>query len=508
LLNPAPSLTYKDLALVAILTAAALVLRIIGLNEGLWFDEITTLIRYVSLPAREIVSQFDSMNNHILYTLVAHFSVGWFGESAWGVRLPAAVFGVATIPATFYLGRQLMGRNEAFLASAFLAFSYHHVWFSQSARGYTGLLLGTVLSSIIFIRLIAQEKPGYRLVLAYAIVATLATWIHLTAVLVVIAHGIIWLAVVSRNAAEGKTDLKPAAVLSVLITGLFSLALYTPVLFQLWGQFESEILSSEILSTDTATVDQYIWEWETNSWALAEFTHALNKALPGGWPIISLGILAIATGIWSCLKQGIVLAGILVLPVLITLVFVYSFSKVFFPRFLFNSLVFFLFIAVHGGFALCRIVLPMISTRLVTAMGLILALATATLVPGAWQPKQDFVGAMAFVNQHRVAGDAVACPGLTYVPLHLYLGMNCINVRSAIELDELERAHSRTWLLYTLPIPLQGKAPDVWSRIHNNYSPVTRFRGTIGDGDIVIMLHPPEVPALENPVIDDPESSG
>ena len=175
MINAVPSWTKKDLALVAILTIVALVLRIIGLNAGLSFDEILSLVRYIHLPAWEIIGRVGGPNNHILYTLLAHTSIGWFGESAWSIRLPAMVFGVATIPAAYYLGRQLASRNEAFLATAFLAVSYHHIWFSQSARGYTGLLLGTVLVSIFFIRLLTLEKPGYRPVLAYGIVAALAT---------------------------------------------------------------------------------------------------------------------------------------------------------------------------------------------------------------------------------------------------------------------------------------------------------------------------------------------
>jgi uncharacterized membrane protein len=494
LLNPAPAWTRKDLTLVAILTATALALRIIGLNEELWFDEINTLLRYVRPPAWEIFRQFDTLNNHILYSLAAHFSIGWFGESAWSVRLPAVVFGVATIPAAYYLGRQLMGRNEAFLASAFLAFSYHHVWFSQSARGYTGLLLGTVLISIFFVRLLTQDKPDRRSVLAYAIVAALASWIHLTAALVIIAHGITWLAVISAKAVRGKAGFKPAALLGTLLAGLFSLALYAPVLIQLLSLFGG---SEGGAPSPTPTA------WRSANWTLAEVAIAMKTAIPGGWPVISIGLLALAAGTLTCLKRGIVVTGILILPVLSTLVFVNSFFDVFFPRFLFNSMVFFLLIAVHGGFVLCRVILPMISTRLVTAIGLTLALASAALVPGAWKPKQDFTGALEFLNGHRAPGDAVVCPGLTRMPLQRYVGMDCIAVFSANELGYLEETHSRTWVLYSFPEHFMYRRPGVWQKLLKEYHRVATKKGTIGGGDIVIMLNSPEFPALENRVIDD-----
>lgn len=225
---------------------------------------------------------------------------------------------------------------------------------------------------------------------------------------------------------------------------------------------------------------------------LAEFLRALNQAIPGGWPLIALGLLATATGIWDCLKRGAATAGILILPVIVTLVFLTWLINVIFPRFLLSSMVFFLLMTVRGGFVLSQTVLPMISKRVVLAVGLVVALATSTMAPRAWAPKQDFDTALAFVNKHRLAGDAVVCPDMTYMPLHLNLGMDCIDAHSATELHGLEQAHARTWLLYTFPAHLQRYRPEVWRKIFDEYVLVTRISGTVGGGDIVIMLNSPE----------------
>ena len=69
------------------------------------------------LPAGDIVNQFYSLNNHVLYSLSAHFTSQWFGESAWSLRLPALVFAICTIPALYHLGRQITSRQEALLAT-------------------------------------------------------------------------------------------------------------------------------------------------------------------------------------------------------------------------------------------------------------------------------------------------------------------------------------------------------------------------------------------------------
>src|SRR5262249_10083457 len=136
------------------LVVCALGLRLYDLGDGLWYDEIRTLVGYVRQPVGVIVSTFESQNQHLLYSLLARLSVAVLGESAWSLRLPAAVFGAASIWAAYWFGRLVTGRREALLAAGLLTFSYHHVWFSQNARGYSGLLCLTLVASGLFLRLL------------------------------------------------------------------------------------------------------------------------------------------------------------------------------------------------------------------------------------------------------------------------------------------------------------------------------------------------------------------
>jgi hypothetical protein len=173
-------------------------------------------------------------------------------------------------------------------------------------------------------------------------------------------------------------------------------------------------------------------------------------------------------------------------------------SQVFFPRFLFGSMVFFLLIAVRGGFVLSRAVLPMLNARQITIIGLAVALATFTRVPGAWKPKQDFIAAAKFINAHREPGDAVVCPTYTFLPLHDYLELDCQRAGTRSELNRVEEGHSRTWFLYTFPVPFQSRYPDVWGKVQKDYTPVTKFRSTVGGGNIVIMLNSRRSPGNGN----------
>ena len=147
---------------VAALLALALVVRIVGLNASLWYDEVSTLTHFVRLPWGELATDFSSLNNHMFYSLQAKAAVELFGESAWALRLPALLMGMASLVLVWWLARKEIGRGAALLTLALFALSYHHVWFTQNARGYTGLLTWTTAATILLMS--GLRRPRWRVV--------------------------------------------------------------------------------------------------------------------------------------------------------------------------------------------------------------------------------------------------------------------------------------------------------------------------------------------------------
>ena len=168
------------------LTILATWLRVIGINKGLWWDEIYFLVISVRHPLAEIITLFPGDTQHPLYSILARLSVVAFGEHAWSLRLPALVFGVASIPILYLLGVSVTTRIEALLSAALLAVSYHHVWFSQNARGYTALAFWAILSTFFLLRGIQSGRRGPYV--AYAVAASLGVYTHLTMVFLVVSH--------------------------------------------------------------------------------------------------------------------------------------------------------------------------------------------------------------------------------------------------------------------------------------------------------------------------------
>ena len=74
------------------------------------------------------------------------------------------------------LARLVYGNRAAVMTGLLLTLSWHHIWFSQNARGYTILLFGTVLATDLLLRALRDGLwrywVGYALVIAFSAVFT------------------------------------------------------------------------------------------------------------------------------------------------------------------------------------------------------------------------------------------------------------------------------------------------------------------------------------------------
>ena len=193
-------------ATLAAISGVAVLLRLWKLDGCLWFDEIVTLVQIVREPLARIVSMFPSQNQHMFYSVLAHASVSALGETAAALRLPSVVFGVASLWPLFFLGRRVIGTGLALVACAVVAVSYHHVWFSQNARGYMGLLFFTLLATWLWLE--ALDRGQARWWAGYSIAVALGSWTHMTMIFVVAAHGVTFLVCVLPRVAR-RTTVEP-----------------------------------------------------------------------------------------------------------------------------------------------------------------------------------------------------------------------------------------------------------------------------------------------------------
>ena len=473
---PEPSISPGRLALPALLLLG-LALRLIHLGAGLWYDEIQTLVEFARLPLGRLLTEYPNTNHHPLYSLLASVSISLLGESAAALRLPAALMGTASLWAFYRLAIMVTSRREALLGTLLLTLSYHHLWFSQNARGYSGLLLFTLLGTAAFLRLLRDPRAGWPAAAWYGGCMALAAYIHPTAVAVPAAHALVLGALTVSRRQPGSPALTGPLSGLFLAVGL-ALLLYAPML----GQLLTTLTAANPLGAETA--------WKSPAWMLLETARGLSAGLPGGVVTLVLATGVLAAGVSSFFRRSPVLLALMLGPGLVTAAAILLLRHNLWPRFFFFSAGFAVLIALRGGFTLAGMLFRGRGEAFATAGAVLAALAGAVLLPRAWTPKQDFEAAARMVERSRGPDDAVVTVDLTVMPFREWLGKDWEVVTDAGALEAIERTHRRTWLLYTFPVRLEVVQPGVWQRLSARYRRAAEFPGTVGGGAIVVMVTP------------------
>ena len=479
--------SMASLCILAAMLAIALALRLYKLNAGLWIDEITTYVTYARMPFRQIISTYYSENQNLLYSVFAHASFLIFGESAWSLRLPAVFFGVGSIWALYIFGQQVGSRWEALLSAALLAFSYHHVWFSQNARGYTGLLFWTLLTSWLLVRGM-REDWSWRW-LFYAAAVALGVYTHLTMLFVVLGHFIIYIiALISRRSEVPKRGKKAWSskwavfFLGFCVAGFLTLLLHAPVLPQMF-------------STIGGTQQSVVEEWKSPLWTILEIVKGLQIGFLGG-VVALVALVVFGIGLISYMRTDPTVVQLLIISPLVGATITVGIGHHLWPRFFFFAMGFGALVAIRGSMILgqlvAKLLTPGVSSRVSlyagTALCIGLILVSALSVTFAYGPKQDYEGALAFVESTREPGDEVVAVGIAASIYEAFYDVTWKEVTSLKALDAIRSRSTRTWLLYTFPPVLRSVSPDIMTSIERDFRTAREFPGTVASGTVFVCL--------------------
>lgn len=475
-----------DVAILVALVVVAVAVRLPGLNGGLWNDEIYSILNSFRTPFPEMFTTYPGDNKHPLYSHLAHLCIWLFGEKNWSVRLPAFLFGVATVPMLYVFARPIVGRLQAALAALLLGVSYHHAWFSQSARGYIILAFAAVLSTHLLLD--ALRTQNRRSALFYAIAVALAAYTHLTFVFAVFGQFAVAL-LAQFSPARGRQKPGWQAVLGPFAgAGLLTIVLYAPMLPAIREYFRTP--------SDMSTIS-------SGTWALTETIRVLLTGLGDklGLALVALivaGFVGLA-GFVSFLKRDRDIALLLTLPGLTVALGALAVNGALYPRFFFLLAGFLVLIAVHGAFAAGESVASLVGrtsperaqslgrTAAVTCVALLIVASTASL-PRNWNtPKQDFEGAMIFASAEKAQEDVVAIADVTADMYGRYYGKDWRVLRSETDLATLrDSTPGRVLMVYTFPAYLALVDPALEARIERDCKTLRSFAGTLGGGDVTV----------------------
>lgn len=485
--SPTARKTGLDAERLAIATVVliAVILRIVNLNAGLWYDEVITLIQSVRLAPAELLVTYGSLNNHVLYTWLAKACVALFGEEPWALRAPALALGAASIAAAWLMFRESGYRWAAVAAAALLALSYHHVWFSQNARGYTGLLLFTTLAGLALHRALTTRERRYWF--AYAAFFAISMLIHLSAAFLLAAQGLAVLlhgALVARREADAsfwRWIFGP--MIGFGCGSLIVLAVFAPMIGGMIETFGAVAGPAEPAANGVV-------EWKNPLWTVVEAVRsfgALGLAVPAA--LIFAGV-----GCRRLLRAAPWIAAPYLIHVPLTLALLSALSMRIWPRYFLVDIGFLTAAAVIGAFAFAEGFADRLKTKerfgigataLKSAGFALMAIASVPLLLRNYaHPKQDFEGAYAYIEAQRQPADRVATLGLARVYYDDYRRSGWPSLSSVDQMKA--EGDGRLWVVTSFPSHTRAFFPEEQALLDAEFDLAAKFEGTLSGGDVYV----------------------
>jgi mannosyltransferase len=172
-----------EAAVLGLIVAFAALLRFHALAaKGFWFDEGISIgiARLDWYDFGRILWRREA--NMSLYYLLLR---GWlyFGHSEAFIRSLSVIFGLATIPVLYLLGRRLFGPWAGLIAAALLAVNGFHLQASQEARSYSLFVFLGTLSSLYFVKALQHSSSR-----GHVLSSVLSVYAHFFAALLLAAQ--------------------------------------------------------------------------------------------------------------------------------------------------------------------------------------------------------------------------------------------------------------------------------------------------------------------------------
>lgn len=483
-ITPAPR---RDRLILAAILLLALALRLPVMNGPLWFDEIITVETHLKLGWGAMLTDY-SMNHHYLHNLLAKASMDLFGPAPWAIRLPALLFGLGSIWAVWALARRVSTMCVAHATALMMALSYHEIWFSTNARGYTGMAFFSLLALVLFLDGLRDGRT--RTWIAFALTLAAIIFTHLTGAFFVVALGLCWLIMVAQGWRRGKLtrDLGLKPFLAFLGGGLLTILVYLPIL--------PSLLKTVGGVAKTSAVDP-MKEYQNPIWTAAE---GLRTGVGGAGPVMVIAGLAVlvtaAFGIWALRQRGPLVARVTIWHIVLTVGALTLVGMRIWPRFFFTDIALILLLITAGVAQICTLLARLTGPRLGAALFpvavLLMALVSAKLAVRNYEaPKQDMASAFAFAEAHRTPETRVYAIAYYSDAFTWHFSAEWGRISTAEDYDKAMAAPGPVEFVVAFPDRSFRSFPALDAdRAAGRLVETAHFPGTLGDGDIFVLARP------------------
>ena len=165
------------------IVALAVVALAIGLftrfvtRSSLWLDEALS-VNIAQLPLGEMTEALKHDGHPPLYYAILHGWMNVFGSGDVAVRGLSGLFGIATLPLVWMLGRRKGGTVLAWVAVAVVAVSPFAVRYSNETRMYSLVMLLVVIGWLLFDDIIDRNKATISRFIGLALVGAALLYTH------------------------------------------------------------------------------------------------------------------------------------------------------------------------------------------------------------------------------------------------------------------------------------------------------------------------------------------
>jgi mannosyltransferase len=166
---------YQICLISLVIIGAVLRFYHLGFNS-IWLDEALTY-HFSQLSFNEYWQIFQSATDFHPPLFYDIEKIGLlFGASEINLRIIPTIFGIATIPVFYLIGKKLLGRPIGLIMAGLITFSPFHIAYSQDARMYTLLLFFVSLALLFYFYSI--ESNSQKQWILFGIVSAISLWVH------------------------------------------------------------------------------------------------------------------------------------------------------------------------------------------------------------------------------------------------------------------------------------------------------------------------------------------
>jgi hypothetical protein len=205
-----------DALVLAILLLGGLLLRLPGLELGLWRDEASSYLNALPDTLDGVLARVAANElNPPGFFLALHAWMGAVGADEAAIKVPALLSGLLLVPAVYALGHAVQGRWAGLVGAALAAVSPPLVYYSQELRPYTLAALLATLTVLAYVKALGKRHRRAYLA-AFTLGAASLLYVQYTGLVLLGALALVTAALATRRLVPWRPHLVAFAAVGVL----------------------------------------------------------------------------------------------------------------------------------------------------------------------------------------------------------------------------------------------------------------------------------------------------